>query len=215
MSGARSPRNAYSVPRNLKPLFSNAADEVLGPLFAQDGGELCSHIEEDLHTTLWNELLKCLDKTTGMDSGERFARIARSLQPIILQHLVRSSHSQLLIVMEEWYHRCSALLLETYVANRDAYSMRPDATPLLGAASSRMYKFVRRQLGVPFLRSSYIRSPEPERVILSGETRTECQPNENDVPTVGSLITIIYSALRSGELYVPVVECMRTVRGKL
>lgn len=100
---------------------------------------------------------KQLDKTTMIDSTARFISIFKTLQPVVLDFI--SSSSDLVTVLKQWMNRCSELALEAYVENRDSYTVHPDATLYLGTTSCRMYKFVRHDLGVPFLRTQHLVFP--------------------------------------------------------
>jgi len=189
----------------LEPVFRATTLETIGSIFRE---------EEDrnsLLTALWTQLIKRLDQTTTVDSDQRFASTIGSLQPVILDFPFSPS-SEIIPALKTWTARCAALTLETYNANRDHYSAHPDATPFLGPASHRMYRFVRERLSVPFLGPKSLRSPDPEPTSSGAE---HVQPagvstaagNE----TVGSLMTTIYSSVRSGALYVPVMDCLRDV----
>ena len=46
------------------------------------------------------------------------------------------------------------LSTNSLLRNRGSYSACPDASFLLGTAFSRLYGFVRKELGIPFLRTS-------------------------------------------------------------
>lgn len=158
--------------------------------------------------TLWIEFKKFLDQTTCMDSEKRFLSIVSSLQPTILQAAPTSLET--LIALKTWSENCYALALEQFIANRDHYTNHPDATPFLGSASRRMYRFVREQLSIPFLRETTIRTPEPELVdakAIGGDAQNRGSETR-ETPTVGSLMTAVYQSMRSGELYGAVMDCL-------
>ena len=176
---------------------------------------------ENLHTLLWRDFTKQLDQTTTMDSAERFTTIFESLQSTIVG-LASPFCSEMVSALREWTKQCSASALEIFLHNRDSYSASPDASLLLGTASFRMYNFVRKELGVPFLRTSIIRD---------GDCLGNDSLNQNDQSTMvddsnanadgakcglttGELITIIYQSIRTGALYGPVIECLGEVEHK-
>ncbi|KAI4265451.1 MAG: hypothetical protein L6R38_009412 [Xanthoria sp. 2 TBL-2021] len=64
----------------------------------------------------------------------------------------------------------------------------PDATPYIGPTSQRMYRFIREDLGVPFLGEEHLASTEA--VTLDGVT-----------PSIGLYNTRVYESIRSGRLY--------------
>lgn len=193
----------------LHPAFRQATIESLG-IFLGKGETI-----NKLVTELWAQFNKRLDQTTTMDSGSRFAHATRSLQPFILEFTSSCSPPppELIPALKTWTDRCSAIALETFNLNREYYFNHPDAKPFLGTASQRMYHFVRVVLKVPFLRAENIRTP------CSGSLSFDTdgvQPNGMSVsgtsPTVGSYMTSIHGAVRSGALYAPVMECLRDVK---
>ena len=74
----------------------------------------------------------------------------------------------------------------------------PDATPYIGPASQRMYRFIREDLGVPFLGEEHLASTEA--VTLDGVT-----------PSIGMYNTRVYESIRSGGLYDVVLAALKEV----
>ncbi|KAL8942490.1 MAG: hypothetical protein Q9216_001634 [Gyalolechia sp. 2 TL-2023] len=74
----------------------------------------------------------------------------------------------------------------------------PDATPYIGPASQRMYRFIREDLGVPFLGEAHLASTEA--VTLDGLT-----------PSIGLYNTRVYESIRSGRLYDVVLTALKEV----
>jgi phenylalanine ammonia-lyase len=74
----------------------------------------------------------------------------------------------------------------------------PDATKYVGQASRRMYNFVRKDLGIPFLGEDHLASQEA--VTEDGMT-----------PSMGLYNTRVYESIRSGRLYQVVMENLREV----
>ena len=176
----------------LKPGLASTTHEIFGPIL-QD--------VDRLRTDLWLHFERELNKTTTLDSAERFPRVIESMQTTILAHALHSSKddTNILPAMRRWRERCSVLALQTFRISRKAYSANPDPTGFLGAASDRIYRFVRRDLGVPF-QTAHSKPPNPEA--------TWMDPSLNSA-TIGSLVTTIYTAIRNGSLYVPVMACLR------
>ena len=144
-----------------------------------------------------------------MNSDQRFAFAVTALQSTVLQYVL-SSHKTISSI-ETWTRRCCDSMLQAYEVNRDLYSAHPDASPFLGIAGKRMYAFVRNTLAIPFLRTHHIRSPDPGSALPDPEDESiflESGTAKDDV-TTGTFLTIIYSAIRNGSLYVPVMECLR------
>ncbi|KAK6221166.1 phenylalanine ammonia-lyase [Colletotrichum tabaci] len=71
----------------------------------------------------------------------------------------------------------------------------PDATPYIGQASRRVYRFIRHDLGVPFLGEEHLASTDP--VVVDGVS-----------PSMGLYNTRVYESIRSGRLYEVVLDCL-------
>ena len=174
---------------------------VLGPLIDKITAETFGLALGDsimlgtLQSKLLEQILKHFDLTTSVDTGDRFGRIAEAVQPTLTTFLY--THSKLprdfnaLPAIKQWTDRTSTALRDLYLQHRQAYFAAPNASPYLGAASSRMYGYVRSDLGVPF-----------HRGLADGPTA------ENGLKTVGSNISIIHDAMRTGRLYDCVVTCL-------
>ncbi|KAI1158227.1 L-Aspartase-like protein [Nemania serpens] len=74
-----------------------------------------------------------------------------------------------------------------------------DATPYIGQASRRMYRFIREDLGIPFLGEEHLASTEA--VTLDGVT-----------PSIGLYNTRVYESIRSGLFYDVVQESFKVVK---
>lgn len=74
----------------------------------------------------------------------------------------------------------------------------PDAIPYIGPTSQRMYRFIREDLGVPFLGEEHLASTEA--VTLDGVT-----------PSIGLYNTRVYESIRSGRLYDVVLTALKEV----
>ena len=179
----------------LKPALATATHDILGPVL---------HGVDHLFADLWLHFERELNKTTTMDSAERFPHMIKSMQTTILAHGLQSSKDDASLVpaMRQWTERCSLLALQTFHSSRKAYSANPDPVGFLGAASDRMYKFVRRDLGVPF-QTACSKESSPDA--------TWMDPSTNSA-TTGALVTKIYTAIRNGTLFVPVMACLREAR---
>ena len=68
---------------------------------------------------------------------------------------------------------------------------------------------MREQLSVPFVQEKTIRTPDPEVVEVEINGYHNGCIVVRDSPTISSLMTAVYQSMRSGELYEPVVECLK------
>lgn len=167
--------------------------QVFEPIFCRDTRTTLASILDKkhdlavLHTELWVHFDKVWEQTSSLDPGPRFASIFRALEATVLDFAAASIDT--VPTVRNWAKHSSEKATEMFVKNRDSYTAAPDARPLLGSASCRMYDFVRGELGVPFVRTDE----------MKGEL------------SIGALITRIYSSVRSGRLYGPVMECLMEV----
>lgn len=99
--------------------------------------------------TLWQYFDKQLGQTMVMDSGNKIHAAISGLQVSILTRI--ASEKLDIGILKDWKEDCTALALSSYRVTRERYLAHPDATPLLGQASKRMYGFVRHELRIPFL----------------------------------------------------------------
>lgn len=176
----------------LKPALASVTHEILGPVL---------HSIDLLHLHLWLHFGRELKKTTIIDSVERFPQVIRSMQTTIFAHGLHSSKddTNLVPAMRQWTETCSTLALQTFHSSREAYATNPDPSGFLGAASDRMYQFVRHDLGVPF-QTAYSKASNPDATWMDTSSNSA---------TTGSLVTKIYTAIRNGTLFVPVMACLR------
>ena len=92
---------------------------------------------------------------------------------------------------------CQALDLRT-IEIEGRNDAPPDATPYIGQASRRMYRFIRKDLRIPFLGEEHLASTKA--ATLDGVT-----------PSMGLYNTRVYESIRSGRLYDVVLESLKEV----
>jgi phenylalanine ammonia-lyase len=92
---------------------------------------------------------------------------------------------------------CQALDLRT-IEIEGRTNAPPDATAHIGLASRRMYRFIREELGVPFLGEEHLAS-------------TEAATTDGVTPSIGLYNTRVYESIRSGRLYHVVLESVKEV----
>ena len=162
---------------------------------------------DDLQAVLWTKFKDRLSRTSNMDSTARFTSAVESIQATVLRSLNASLEA--LQGLQTWSTACADAAIRCYRAIRTDYLSCPDATPVLGIASTRMYNYVRGELGVPFFGESFIRAAEWD---VAGEESNGFSLNadgKREYHSIGGMITAVYQAMRSGALYVVVMECLR------
>ena len=80
-----------------------------------------------------------------------------------------------------------------------AFCAAPHTPELLGRGSKRLYHFVREQLGVPF-HQGLVEHPTVGNAELDGRAKR----------TIGSWISKVYDAIRSGAIHEPLMELVQT-----
>ena len=173
-----------------------------------------THLDKAASQTLWSLFVKRLDETGGEDSSVRFERIAHFLQPAILRSTPIKT-ADTLARLDQWTARFSTTAASTFIANRAGYVRDPDATPYLGTASARLYTFVRKELGVPFVEEATITTPPaaeaPGGFDFDGDASQRVGGALGSPPTMGGYVTLVYESMRSGALYEVVGECLLEV----
>jgi phenylalanine ammonia-lyase len=157
-----------------------------------------------LQDSIWSAMTQTITLTTSRDSPSRFYTVAKSAQEVLIEALGPSSvapesNGELLRLIRLWTEKAATMSRVIFLANRAAYLANPDATPYLGSASKRMYRFVRKELQVPFHRG-LIDHP----TIQNGEGG-----KSNVKKNTGTQISIIYEALRDERLMVPVMDSVQ------
>ncbi|PWY69112.1 phenylalanine ammonia-lyase [Aspergillus heteromorphus CBS 117.55] len=102
--------------------------------------------------------------------------------------------------VREWQAKAAEVVEQVYHAKRAEFLEKPHTEELLGAGSRVLYTTVRRDLKVPF-HQGFVEHPTPESEELDGRPKR----------TVGSWISIIYEALRKGELQAPLFAKLNEV----
>ncbi|KAI8950470.1 phenylalanine and histidine ammonia-lyase [Xylaria longipes] len=206
MVGEPSPSsNGVHLTANLLSSHANDLSELVmsqPPFNTPDQGPASSL--EELNKGLWSQLMVSLDTTASMDASERFGAVAKSLRPIMLDSPVFNQDLKFISRLTAFTEALSVSMHDAWCANRDAYLVHGDATPLLGKASKAIYTFIRRTLRVPFLSTRNLMTPTLD------EMESGCGVNGTQAPTVGSFTGAVYRALRDGSLMEVGIEVLKT-----
>lgn len=176
----------------VEPVLESMTKEILGPVLRD---------VDDIHSELWLRFQEQLKVSSKMDSSSRFKYIFDSIQPVILSHAYASlsNSSSLVSALWDWKDRTSTMCAKIFRTSHDAYLANPDPTEYLGLASKIMHNYVRQELQVPFQAEPF-------------DSKITATPGSSEAG-IGSLLSTIYSAIRNGNLYVPVMDCLRHVHG--
>ena len=155
---------------------------------------------------LWKFLVKGFEDTFILSSDDRFVHIVKSLRDPLLEYVQRQSVPNPLNVISDFTTQLEVLLRETWVVHRDAYFVHGSASKFLGCGSKSMYSFVRNELGVPFLHSARISTPDSERLDDGAGLPEQIKPL-----TIGDNIRKVYEAIRDGTLAKVSVDLLKDV----
>lgn len=192
----------YRFLETLAPVFKEMVEEAFGA-HMQSGQTV-----EALQASSWTAFRKSLDANTNFDSPKRFSTATDSLQSVVLKAIVTSENA--VHALQSWTEKCSTKSLEIFRLNRVAYFENPDATPYIGTAACRMYRFLREHLDVPFIGNETITTPKQERDGF--EWGREGAKQEADKgTTMGKMIGKVFDAMRNGSIYPVVIDCIADV----
>jgi phenylalanine ammonia-lyase len=158
-----------------------------------------------LQDSIWCAVSHSLNVTTSKDSTDRFSIVARSSQAILMDafrntsEVASETNADILRKVIYWTEHAATMSRVIFLANRAAYLANPDAVPYLGSASKKMYRFVRKDLQVPFHRGL---EDHPTVQNSQGD-------KSNAKKNTGTQISVIYEALRDERLMVPVMDCVK------
>ncbi|KAJ6008234.1 hypothetical protein N7540_012210 [Penicillium herquei] len=177
----------------LPDVINITMSEFTGVMLTKEIDMLASAIKNKMATTWW--------KTSKLEASARCEIIVESTLPLIFQAILDSkrpsnTHSvDALVVIKEWKTQTVACLVEAYDANKNTFFAHQHTEKLLGAGSKIIYRAVRHDLQVPF-HQGFIEHPTAESATLNGRPKK----------SVGSWISIIYQALRNGDLHKPLMQ---------
>lgn len=190
---------------DLRALHARFATTLEHDFYATLDRDLHTHLADPetlspLQSTCWAAFLNRVNTTMTLDSSVRISGAISHLQPLILSSLAPSAES--MTALTRWTERTGAYALELYQTARELHIDQSDgASDLLGRAGRRIYRYVREDLGVPFLGASTLSTPKPGSRAEKGIT-------------MGDLNGRVRAAMANGGLYQVVVECLREAAEK-
>ncbi|KAI4179028.1 MAG: hypothetical protein LQ346_007290 [Caloplaca aetnensis] len=182
--------------QSLEPILYTVNRQSFSPLL----GDLDL---DELHLSIWEHVQVTWLLTANKDFDDRCTHVVDSTMGVIVKILLASpevgdSASAALIAITEWKTAAREAIAETYASERARFFQKQDTAAFLGVGSRTMYNYVREELKVPFHRGLKDH-PEPQAMFAADGSKKR---------TIGSNISIIYEALRSGALHRPLMECL-------
>ncbi|KAJ5827002.1 phenylalanine ammonia-lyase [Penicillium robsamsonii] len=151
-------------------------------------------INVDKHmTSIW-------PTTSKLESSERCRILVDTSLATILQALVNRKSPkpfESATALDSWKARALSVLVEAYQASLKRHVQQQHTEELLGIGSKLIYQTVRKDLRVPF-HQGFIEHPTVDSTML----------NKREKKTIGGWISVIYEALRNGQLQRPLMLWM-------
>ncbi|OCK90989.1 putative phenylalanine ammonia-lyase [Cenococcum geophilum 1.58] len=147
---------------------------------------------------------QCNGSMNGFVNGSNHAKVG-----------VKSSTeypADLSFALHTFRDRAASTSLALFSQTRERYLADPDAMPFLGAASRRMYAFVRKELQVPMNRGLVDHPTPVPSAAVNGSSNGVSKEDRRVKKTTGNWISVVYDALRQGQVTEVVVECLRKGR---
>ncbi|KAJ5211262.1 phenylalanine ammonia-lyase [Penicillium cf. griseofulvum] len=173
------------IPSTLEREFSSVLSNT-------ELGNLAISVDKHM-TSIW-------PTTSKLEASERCRILVDTSLATILQALVNRQSSkpfESVTALDNWKARAFSVLVEAYQSNLTGLVQHQHTEELLGIGSKLIYQTVRKDLRVPF-HQGFIEHPTVDSTTL----------NKREKKTVGGWISVIYEALRNGQLQKPLMLWM-------
>lgn len=190
----------FSFFQSLEHLLYTVNKQSFGPL-------LCDLDFSELHLNICHRVQANWLLTANKDSEDRCTHVVESTIGVIVKSLLAATpqakvagevSSAALTAIREWKGSAHKTLGETFAKVRASFYEKQDTTEFLGLGSRALYTYIREKLEVPFHRGLEDH-PEPHDVYAADGSKKR---------TIGSNISTIYEALRTGEMHKILMECL-------
>ncbi|KAJ5746495.1 phenylalanine ammonia-lyase [Penicillium odoratum] len=181
--------------------FLSKISSVIPPTLSGFSPILSSEEQSMLAKALERHMASNWKTTSKLEATARCQNLVDSSLAIIIQALVESKSPaprelcDTTAILGAWKTNTLTALVNAYHDNKDAFFTHQHTEELLGMGSKLIYNSVRKDLQVPF-HQGFTEHPTVESDQLDGRPKR----------TVGSWISIIYEALRTGTLQKPLMN---------
>ncbi|KAI1278958.1 phenylalanine ammonia-lyase [Xylaria sp. FL0933] len=191
--------------------------KALAPEFSKNLRECMTYSEDEVDSraeALWTRFLRSWETYSNMDLDQRLSESIHDLEGDIIKGSTRMSLPDTLIALSNFRRTTLKTARETYMAMRARFNDAGglNAGAYLGLASKRLYQFVRHDLGVPFIGEELLQGvdniPSAGFYVAMGEMGAQVTV----APSLGTYLTAVYEAIRSGGLYEVVIDCLKDAR---
>ena len=183
--------------------FSPTFDELIfGVLSA------ASEPQHEIHSIkreCWKLFSAGVGINSSLDTEERFEATMHGLYAVLIPVLATSDIA--IKKLQIWESEAVTAASKCWRTTLEAYAVHGDATEMLGIGAKGMYNFVRKELGIRFIRESTFTTPATDLNAVHEDGSLHCQA----IPTIGDLVTRIYRSIRNGQCYARAMDCLAQV----
>lgn len=162
-------------------------------------------LTEEAQEHLWTCVSQTWTATSTLDMFPRCQKVVEASLAVVVSMMLESKDPSgcppdYLDVLKDWKAQMIEALHATFVSIRTRFFESQNTEEYLGHASGIMYRFVRKELKVPF-HLGLVEQPsvrDKPQVLFNGRSKK----------TIGSWVSIIYESLRNGELHHPAMMCL-------
>ncbi|KAL9561655.1 hypothetical protein ACKAV7_014211 [Fusarium commune] len=154
------------------------------------------HVAEGIYESLHETIVKSWNASTCFDFEDRCKILSRETVPVLREYL--EEHEMHLVSTRPLQRDLENLAYSTFTQTRSEFFIKPPTKQFLGRASLRLYSFVREELGVPF----------HQGLVEHPGRSTGGKINGREKRTIGSWVSIIYTALTNDHVWGPLVEAL-------
>ncbi|EUC27167.1 hypothetical protein COCCADRAFT_10166 [Bipolaris zeicola 26-R-13] len=182
----------WTLHRTFLDKLRKPAEELLASSLQIEDAKLVSRF--------WTRFEETWYKGAPLDADERADKVSDVLSAVIITSSEASSDISV-TQLSKTRQTLRDLVLNTYVQHREAFFKKPSTPEYLGNGTKVLYRFVRKKLQVP-LHRGLIEHPvagAKDNNMIDGRPKK----------TIGSWVSIIYEAVRNGELYSEILEFLQ------
>lgn len=171
----------------------------------------------DVKAKAWKCAKQELDRTTALDTKERFEKIMSAVKIPLLDatiHIEYIAQPEIFGVILTWCTYATGGAMDLYQSTRNEYFANGDASDILGNGSRRLYCFIRHELRIPMHRG-IVDYPAPTipTATLESVNRNDATVLNGNVDirsdnNIGQWISIIYESIKSNDVISVVVKCL-------
>ncbi|KAF5593867.1 phenylalanine ammonia-lyase [Fusarium subglutinans] len=170
----------------------NELASIVQPFLNGIEDKVAHGIYESLHETI----CKSWDASACYDLKDRCKTLSKETVSVLREHL--EEHEMNIVSTRSLQRDLESLAYSIFTQSRSDFFVKPLTKQHLGHASLRLYSFVRDELGVPF-HQGLVEHP--------GRSLGE-KINGREKRTIGSWVSIIYTALKNDQVWGPLVDAV-------